>query len=660
VIDFDHPLATDIIQYKAGGGGGASSTGGAVREYITYGNAELGLTGWTRYANTTPGVAPDDFGGTPHANVTWAINATDPMSGDNDYLLTKDAVNRQGEGVYFEFTLDKQDLKSIIKKAVRFLDSANFADNDISTYLMSSSDGFVSDSVREHSSFDELKAGTGRNTSYAQTGPSNRTYRFCIHIASTNATAYTVNFDSISVSPAEYSSLSNSPVYAIYSTSVAQSLVYQTRSIIDYGTEEEDSHGLVTTGAGWKFTADRDGLYFVNARIEIVAVAGRMVEDRAMYLELHKNGSSFSKLSDYEMKCTPTNAQTLSLNGGRLIYLNKGDYIDVEQWHNFTTGVALDGNATNNDISVFLVSGGDSGGGGRVIAVELRGDAATAQPVTSGAWNKVTGLDAINQEGEGWDEVNNKYIVPENGWYETKFTAALNSDADNDLISFSSAIYIDGSLAISKLAGDGINNSKYLGNSISHLFYLTKGQEIEFYNYQDNTDADSINLINDVSNLFASIDKRSGGGGGGIPLDKVMAKYRSSSGQTVATNSATVINYATKVWDTHNAVTIGAGWNFKAPKTGYYAVEHSYRWQAATWNSNELSWTEVRIDSVIEDRIGFRLHANGVVAHEGIDAGTVVYLLKDQTLDLLAYQNSGSNKSMETTGYHNFVTITEQ
>ena len=55
----------------------------------------------------TAGANPvDGTGGS--ANVTWTRTTTNPLAGDGS-VLTKDAVNRQGQGVSYDFTIDRAD-----------------------------------------------------------------------------------------------------------------------------------------------------------------------------------------------------------------------------------------------------------------------------------------------------------------------------------------------------------------------------------------------------------------------------------------------------------------------------------------------------------------------------------------------------------------------
>jgi hypothetical protein len=52
--------------------------------------------------------------------------------------------------------------------------------------------------------------------------------------------------------------------------------------------------------------------------------------------------------------------------------------------------------------------------------------------------------------------------------------------------------------------------------------------------------------------------------------EKVYAEYYASSNKSTSTTQA--IDFDTKITDTHNAVTVGSGWKFTAPRSAYYIV----------------------------------------------------------------------------------------
>lgn len=52
----------------------------------------------------------------------------------------------------------------------------------------------------------------------------------------------------------------------------------------------------------------------------------------------------------------------------------------------------------------------------------------------------------------------------------------------------------------------------------------------------------------------------------------VTASYNSDADQTVGISTTTVVNFGSKDFDSHDAVTIGASWKFTAPAPGKYLV----------------------------------------------------------------------------------------
>lgn len=82
--------------------------------------------------------------------------------------------------------------------------------------------------------------------------------------------------------------------------------------------------------------------------------------------------------------------------------------------------------------------------------------------------------------------------------------------------------------------------------------------------------------------------------------EKVVAKYRSSVTQTVTDGNT--IDYATKVFDSHDAVTVGASWVFTAPKSGYYKVSANNSTQTVTPSTtNEVFRLAAQVNGSTED-----------------------------------------------------------
>lgn len=106
---------------------------------------------------------------------------------------------------------------------------------------------------------------------------------------------------------------------AKYTLAVSTSIT--SGSPINFATKVEDTHGAVTTGAAWKFTAPISGLYSVTA---IQNANG------AHYYRVYKNG-----VADDYLSGAP--AANYMISGKAQIRLNAGEYIDVRPDASVTT-----------------------------------------------------------------------------------------------------------------------------------------------------------------------------------------------------------------------------------------------------------------------------------------------------------------------------------
>ena len=193
---FQYDNGTIWQPIEASGGAGVVLT-----EYIANGRAEINTDGWTVYANTSAGVRPDNFGGSPSGNVTWTRSTVNPARGDGHFVLTKDASNRQGEGAYYGFTLREADFSAPLRALAEFKAiTGAYADGDVRVYLVSSSDNFATDfNVIEPSPTEVLSSAFWADRIFeAQADASDTAYRLCLHVASVSASAYTLGVESVS------------------------------------------------------------------------------------------------------------------------------------------------------------------------------------------------------------------------------------------------------------------------------------------------------------------------------------------------------------------------------------------------------------------------------------------------------------------------------
>lgn len=112
------------------------------------------------------------------------------------------------------------------------------------------------------------------------------------------------------------------PVYASYgmSSSSTSSTITAADTLMDFDTKVLDSHGAVTTGASWKFTAPVPGLY----RMRYTVTGSSTTADLAIIGSVYKNGSKIRE--QYREKGNTTSARVPDMTYEFEIWLNARDY----------------------------------------------------------------------------------------------------------------------------------------------------------------------------------------------------------------------------------------------------------------------------------------------------------------------------------------------
>jgi hypothetical protein len=137
-------------------------------------------------------------------------------------------------------------------------------------------------------------------------------------------------------------------VAARYKTSAGQSIPNNSSTIVDFGTRDIDTHGAVTVGASWKFTAPVAGKYRISAAISSTS-GGGWASGEEFACILSKNGAAFATFSQYAQ----TTHSTFVISGGSTIVdLVSGDYVDVRNYQNSGGALALRADANANSISI--------------------------------------------------------------------------------------------------------------------------------------------------------------------------------------------------------------------------------------------------------------------------------------------------------------------
>lgn len=599
------------IEQEVGSGGSGFGV-----NYIENFNAETDTTGWTLYANTTAGDAPDDFGGTP-AGVTFTRNTTTPLAGLADFELSKDAVNRQGQGVYYEFTLEDADIAQVLRIVYNYKVSANFADGDIRDYIVASDDDFATILEVIEPSAVELQAVSlpdQRQPAEFQTrSESGLKYRYCIHIASTNASAYDVNFDRIQVGP---------------------------------GLK---AFGSVTTD--WEsFTPN------INLTTNLTATAvkrrvGDMVHEKYTFLWSGATDSASLEITPSESVDT-SKLENTTLRQNKLIgsafshNVGVDAIIGVPSYNGSTSKINIVGGTTGN--STWSNTYPTTIGAGDSISVDvaypvlgwsssqqLSEDADTREVYFQGAGNGGGSVTA-NDTGIDFTEIKDSH----GAWSGTSFTAPSSGRYFFEgLVAFTTSIAagiqtrVNGTLV--RLAGF-TNQASLIGPMFKVTLDLVKGDAVTF------TSDTTATLNNSTLNHYLNINKMQGPSQ--IAANELIAcSYSTNAGATVV-DGGTVV-YEDEEFDTHGSYNISTG-EFTCPASGKYRV-------TATIGSSATS--EIAIGVRQNGTLKAAYLDNGGIANQTVGAYVLVNCLKGDVIEIT--NETGASRTLTTTASFNVLSI---
>lgn len=165
------------------GGTGGGSAGAPVYT--------INLAGGTLYNDSA--AAPVDGTGGTTTGMTYAAVTSGTLRGAVSYRLSKDAANRQGNGVAFDLTIDSVDKSTVQSINFDISASANFVSGDASLYIYDVTNAVMLPIVTV------LPTGTSAQFSRAIALTTGTSYRILLHVASTSALAYDITLDAMTV-----------------------------------------------------------------------------------------------------------------------------------------------------------------------------------------------------------------------------------------------------------------------------------------------------------------------------------------------------------------------------------------------------------------------------------------------------------------------------
>jgi len=196
-----HDTADSTYKYKDSNGDvfpfGGSGSGSGEINYIENPSAEVNTGGWSLYLDAAASEPVDGTGGSSTALFVISDTGEAPLRGDNSFRYIKSAGDKQGEGVSYDFAIDKADRNSLLKISMDYVNQAGafYATGDLGVFIYD-----VDNAQLITVSNNDLFAGKGlAELQFVSTDSLN--YRFIIHTRTTNASQYTLFFDNVIVGP---------------------------------------------------------------------------------------------------------------------------------------------------------------------------------------------------------------------------------------------------------------------------------------------------------------------------------------------------------------------------------------------------------------------------------------------------------------------------
>lgn len=562
---------------------------------VTTNNFKLAATpGGAPINITSSGTGPFHFaarrpingtGGT--SSFTFAANGVINVRGQKSFhLTTSNASLPLGQGVSFDYIIDNADKSRILEVSFDYVASNDRPqDPQFTVFAIDTITGEIIDLTP--SGIVGQKATNpavgGRFVGYyqANSGTSSGNYRFVIHCSTSNYAISDFAFDNVRVSPATQQSLDANLIAAKTYFTTPVSVTNDTN--VPFDTIEYDTNNAMSAGV---FTAPVAGKYHIS---------GVWQASVGSNIYVAKNGAQFNYLTDA---------------GGSSV---RGFSLTLDLKVNDTVSIRPDVTTTPTVNARFCIE--------RVSAIQ------------TGPESKIV---AAKTTRSGNTSVTNDTVIPFN---------VITYDTNNAMVNGVYTAPVAGKYRISGVAAPSTVGNLYYtknGTGVNYLVTIPTSSLLSFSDEIDLMVGDTIDLRYDNTSIFGVNSKfcisRISGPDTITPNETIVVRYVTTS--TNAISPSTPVNFDLKVYDTHNAVTTGAGWKFTAPISGYYQINITVLETAAANQTIEI-FKNGTVDYVLMNTISNAYFVSGsalikmkVNDYIDIRAGAAVTLNSDCTVTI--------------------------
>lgn len=530
-------------------------------EFVVNGGFENGKAGWVTYKNTAQALPVTGSGGT--ATSSFATSTSSPLRGKSSGVMTHTAANNQGEGISYSFTVDAAAKGKMLNiTGVYQIISGTYngagTESDIEVYVYD----VDAAQVIQPSAY-KLDGGVNGltydiNASF-QTNISSTNYRLIFHYPNTTATAFAVKFDNISVGPKFKTS--NAPkaqlLGTVTMTGCASYWSSSSTAFADFTAQ---------TGCTYTTTGQAQAPSTMIPAIKFPSMAAgdyRLEYEGSIFANVVAKASNFqfwdgtNTARESSNISVSTSTGTANINGTG--FSQTISYPTAQSNVTLSIRIKVDSGGTGGLYGTTSVPGvirvwyfptvssqTNDLGSQRIVFAKASGTAAAA---AGSAPLIVSTATSLYDTHGGYNSSTGRYTVPEAGLYRT--TLYTNNTTGLTFSLFKNGVVVD-------ICGNNGSNGLVSCNVSTPC---VSGDLLDIRPSATSTAS---------APAWIQFEKIMGPSQIG-PTETIAASYYLSA--SFSASSTIPINYDSKEFDTHNAVTTSStAWKFTAPASGVYSV----------------------------------------------------------------------------------------
>lgn len=137
------------------------------------------------------------------------------------------------------------------------------------------------------------------------------------------------------------------------------------------------------------------------------------------------------------------------------------------------------------------------------------------------------------------------------------------------------------------------------------------------------------------------------------------AKYTMGTGHSVSNNADTILNYETKVTDRRSNVTTGASWKFTADEAMTVTATAAALFPDLAYATSSVFQMGIYKNGSLLRYLSRQFMHNALTLDPQIFGTISLALAKDDYISFVAYQETGSSRTLQSLSTYNYVTIVQ-